>query len=318
MRFSKFLACAASGVAVASAASMTAAHPANAKLGPYTGDHWGVIYRNTSGDPSAVLRGGPYGRTSDAPAAKQPPPYGIGSLGLIVGGNTDHIQFGNETDFANIPLADIDTLTYWIFTGADADVFPTINRPNLNLEVDPNRPETGNYSSLVYLPNTSVAPSAPSTPLPNVWQQYDASAEGSRWYMTRPGTLTTCTQANPCSFAELKALLPDAVITYSIAINKGSNDGPFHGAVDGLRINDAVYDFEPLGVKTLFDGTLASADVSPPSESEPSEKPQPRLRPKSADAPESGTAVEADPSPSAARLTARLHAHVGAGLAARL
>ncbi|MFC0552783.1 hypothetical protein ACFFHJ_17995 [Planotetraspora thailandica] len=227
---------------------MGAADSANAD-GFYYPEKWGVIGRNTAGNPNAVLRLGPYGRTSvtDA-AATQRPPYGIGSLGLIVGGDDDHIQFGNETDFAGTPLSSINVLKYWIFTGTDADVFPMINLPTLNMEVDPNQ-GTVEYTSLVYLPNSSTSPSAPAVRAPQVWQQFDASAAGSRWYMTRPGTLTMCIQANPCSFSQLKALLPNAVITLSVAFNKGSNDGPFFGALDGLQINNALYDFEPLGIR---------------------------------------------------------------------
>ncbi|GGO15241.1 hypothetical protein GCM10010116_30580 [Microbispora rosea subsp. aerata] len=305
MRFSKFLACAASGVAVAGAFTVCTTDSASAKRAQFSDEPWGVIYRNTSGNPNAVLRVGPWGRTSPTDiAATQQPPFGIGSLGLIVGGDTDHIQFGNETDFAGTRLADINTLRYWIFTGVDVDVFPSINRPNLSLEIDPNRPETGDYSSLVYLPNSSTAPSAPSTPFPNIWQQYDASAAGSQWYLTQPGTLTTCTQANPCSFAELKALLPDAVITYSVAINKGSNDGPFHGAVDGLQINNFTYDFEPQGVRTIF---TPVASAPSPARSTSTRKS------KSSGAWESKPAATATSSGAAVRLSARVRARVSAG-----
>ncbi|GAA1282797.1 hypothetical protein Psi02_31360 [Planotetraspora silvatica] len=255
MRFSKFLALATSGITAAGAVALTvnstgtAAAGGQAQAGDYYSGKWGVIGRNTKGNPNAVLRLGPWGHSSAGnPSADAPPPYGLGSLGLIVGSSADHIQFGNETDFAGVRLADINVLKYWIFTGVDADVFPTINRPTLNMEVDPNVGAV-DYTSLVYVGNTSVSPSAPSTPAPNVWQQYDAGAAGSKWFMTNPGVLTSCRQTNPCSFAELKALLPDAVITYSLSINKGPNDGPFVGAVDGLQVNGSLYDFEPLGVR---------------------------------------------------------------------
>lgn len=40
---------------------------------------------------------------------------------------------------------------------------------------------------------------------------------------------------------------PDPII-YSVAVGKG-RDNEWHGAIDGLRINDKLYDFEADGVK---------------------------------------------------------------------
>jgi hypothetical protein len=63
-----------------------------------------------------------------------------------------------------------------------------------------------------------------------------------------------------CTFAQIKAALNDdadgddddpsndAVITYSVAFSKGSGNPAFSGAVDGLMINNQMFDFEPFGV----------------------------------------------------------------------
>ncbi|WP_062348622.1 hypothetical protein [Herbidospora yilanensis] len=248
MRFQRFAVCAIvfTGLAAVGAVAPAGAKPAD----PYSPEKWGVIGRNSAGNASAFLRLGPWGRETPAePAATQAPPYGMGSLGFIVGGDSDHIQFGNETDFAGMRLADIDVLRYWIFTAADEDVFPAIKPPTLNLEVDPNQGMV-DYTSLVYLPSESASPSAPAVRAAGRWQRYEPSAANGKWYLTRPVPgVIGCTQASPCSFAVLKAQLPDAAISFSVAFNKGSQDGPFFGAVDGLLINDTLYDFEPLGVR---------------------------------------------------------------------
>lgn len=251
MKNSKLLRLAVSGLTVAATAvlAVSTSDPADAD-GFYYPGKWGVIGRNSSGNPNAVLRLGPWGRpTSSTPSAATPPPYGIGSLGLIVGGNADHIQFGNQTEFAGVALSSINVLKYWVF--ADSDTLPRL--PNINMEVDPDPTGTVHYSSLVYLPNLSAGPSAPASPTTQVWQQYDASAAGSMWYATGATGASIGCQAppagTPCSFADLKTKLPNAVITLSVAINKGSADGSFFGAVDGLQINNALYDFEPLGVR---------------------------------------------------------------------
>ncbi|MEU6717883.1 hypothetical protein ABZ897_40995 [Nonomuraea sp. NPDC046802] len=212
-------------------------------------EKWGIIGRNTLGGPNAVLRDGPYGRRTARFAATQPPPYGDGSLGIIVGSGNDKIAFGNETIFAGDRLSSIHTLKYWVFAGVDS--LTGVILPNITIEVDPNV-GTADYTSLVFMPNSSTSPSAPATPVPNVWQQYDASATGSKWFATgATGTTIACTQATPCSFADLKTKLPNAVISYSLGISKG-RDTPFIGAVDGLQVNSTVYDFEFSGVRTRF------------------------------------------------------------------
>ncbi|MFI6509890.1 hypothetical protein ACIBCT_19990 [Streptosporangium sp. NPDC050855] len=209
-------------------------------------DTWGIIGRETLGDPSAVYRTGPYARTDPTvSAADVPPPYGSGSIGIIVDDEPDEIAFGNETDFAELPVGDITTLSYWVFAGTDS--MADVSLPSLTIEADPNVGTT-DVTKLIYLPEASTAPSAPATPTVNTWQQYDAGAAGSAWYATgATGTLIGCTQATPCTFDELKARLPDAVITFSLGF--ASTDGPFIGAIDGLQVNNTVYDFEFLGTR---------------------------------------------------------------------
>ncbi|MFC4590819.1 hypothetical protein [Sphaerisporangium corydalis] len=175
-----------------------------------------------------------------------PPPYGVGSLGLIVGGSPDKIAFGDETDFAELRVSDLTTLKYWAYAGTDSPADVTV--PGLSIEVDPNV-GTEAQATLVYLPDTSTSPSAPATRLPNTWQQYDAGAAGGQWYATgATGTLVNCTLATPCSFGDLKARLPDAVITLSLGFTE---DSAFIGALDGLQVNNTLYDFEPGGVRKL-------------------------------------------------------------------
>jgi len=110
----------------------------------------------------------------------------------------------------------------------------------------PTAPTIG-YTQLVYLPNDSVAPSA-LTPALGQWQTYDATAAGSKWFATGgAGAVTGCTLATPCSFAALKAALPNAAISFSLGITKG-RDNAFNGAVDCLEVNANKYDFEADGV----------------------------------------------------------------------
>ena len=247
MRFSRLKACTAAGLVLAS----TLPFPAVAEGGPssYYLEKWGIVYRNTLGGPNAVLRLGPWGRSpASADAATVPPPYGIGSLGLIVADGTEQIEFGDETTYAGLPLSGITTLKYWLFDGEDAP--PTYELPFIKLEVDPNLTPAVNYTSLNYLPLRSVSPSAPAVREVKNWQQYEPSAAGSAWYASNGATATAtgCTQITPCTFALLKSRMPDAVITQSVGIAKG-RDNAFTGAVDGVQINNRLFDFEPDGVR---------------------------------------------------------------------
>ncbi|MDX6744097.1 hypothetical protein [Actinocorallia sp. A-T 12471] len=242
----------AAGVAAVGA---TAAPASAAESGWVYSDKWGVIGRNTLGSPVADLRFGPWGRTSATSAATQAPPYGRGSLGLEVAAgpdptvvtNAEKVAYGNETDFAGLRLRDIRTVRYSIFAGMDS--IDGVALPGIAFEVDPNLNDTVNYSTLGYLPHLSTAPSSPSPRLPNRWQEYDAAADGSQWFATgQTGADSGCILADPCTFAELKLALPNAVVTYSVQFQKG-RDNAFVGAVDGLRLNNTVYDFEYNGVR---------------------------------------------------------------------
>lgn len=219
--------------------SATGSNPST--LSPY----WGIIERNTYGNPSATLRNGPWTRIGAIPApANGQPPYGTGSLEFIVGGTGQKIVYGNEALFANKTLASLYTMKYQVYTGMDT---PT-SLPNLDIEVDPHLVSlpTKHYTTLV-----SVPPAASGS---DVWQKVDATkpGNGNRWWATGlVGTTIGCTQGTPCSFAQLKAKLPAAVIG-TIAVAYGSTGGTstFIGAIDGLQIGGTVYNFEANGVFT--------------------------------------------------------------------
>jgi hypothetical protein len=223
--------------------------------------NWGVISRNTSGSVSAYLRDGPFGGFGVTAA----PPKGNGSLGLDVA-TGGHIQFGNEVDYFGDIVKNINTLSYSVYqTDENTDVGGNNaaqgNLPNLSFEVNPHVNGSGStYSSLVFIPPPSVEGSD------NGWQPtIDASGATtpgvSGWWFTN-GAISTalggvCTQAMPCSWSTLKAALvaDDAIdappmTVYSVEINKGV-DNPWHGAVDAVRVDNEVADFNADGVRTV-------------------------------------------------------------------
>ncbi len=208
-------------------------------------EHWGAILRNTIGSPIAELRYGPYVPGSE-------PPFGRGSLGIEVSDNAlsggtpqEKADFGNEVDFAGIPVAALTAVGFYVFqTGEDAAA-GTRNMPNIQIEIDPNVAGK-TYTSMVWVPDEA--------PVTDQWSDYiDATTTGN-WYFTNGSVAATtgCGQALTCTFADaMLALSQNAVATpiiLSIAVGKG-RDHAWAGAVDGLRLNNSIYDFEPDGVR---------------------------------------------------------------------
>ncbi|MFD3454527.1 hypothetical protein ACFWVC_20410 [Streptomyces sp. NPDC058691] len=215
-------------------------------------DHWGVITRNTMGSPVAELRNGPIVPfpTPGVLGATARPPYGTGSLGIAVADSAielplrqEKVDFGNEVDFFGDPLLGLNKIGFHVFQTGENVTYGggRPNMPNIRIEIDPNRTEPDNYSTLVWVP--------PATSALNSWSPFiDATTSGT-WYLT--GEETNCKSSSPCSFTNLKAsfaggIAPPTIL--SIAVGKG-RDHMWIGAVDGLRVNRYVYDFEADGVR---------------------------------------------------------------------
>jgi hypothetical protein len=218
-------------------------------------DHWGVITRNTIGSPVAALRNGPFGSFGVTGRAARPP-YGTGSLGIEVADNatsltppSEKVDFGNEVDFFGDPVLGLRQVGFSVFqTDENISYGGAANMPNIRFEIDPSlaaAPST-TYSTMTWVPDPS--------PVTGRWSPYlDATSTGA-WFLTgAAGTASGCNQATMCSFSQLKAALNDggpAPTIYTAAVGKG-RDHMWIGAVDGLRINRTVYDFEANGVRAL-------------------------------------------------------------------
>lgn len=218
------------------------------------GVHWGNITRNTIGSPVGDLRNGPFGSFgATGPLAR--PPYGDGSLGIETADNStlqgspqEKVAYGNEVDFYGDNFLNINRLGFHVFqTGENIGYGGARNMPNITFEMDANLTNpicsADNYTSLGWNP--------PASPHTNTWSGYiDATTTGD-WYFTgAEGACTGCNQATFCTFAQVKAALndgPPAPFIYTLAIGKG-RDSMWIGAVDGLRYNSSIFDFELEGV----------------------------------------------------------------------
>lgn len=213
-----------------------------------------MITRNTIGSPVAALRNGPFGSFGvTGPSAR--PPFGTGSLGIEVADDStsltppsEKVDFGNEVDFYGDPVLGLNQVGFYVFqTGENVSYGGPGNMPNIRFEINPNltaAPAT-TYSTMVWVPDPS--------PVTDQWSPYlDATTTG-KWFLTgNAGTVTGCNQTTMCTFPQLNTALNDggpAPTIYTAAVGKG-RDNMWIGAVDGLRINRTIYDFEAGGVRT--------------------------------------------------------------------
>jgi hypothetical protein len=243
--------------AVVAVVSATAASPRpRAKAAPAIPQrvHWGVITRNTIGSPVGELRYGPYGSFGvTGPLAR--PPFGMGSLGIETADAataqvppSEKVDFGNEVDFFGDNVLAINEIGFHVFqTGENVSAGGPRNMPNIRMEIDANLTHplcaVDNYTTMVWVPGPS--------PTVNRWSGYIDATTNGNWYFTgNEGACTTCTEALTCNWTQAKAALADAPPTpfiYTLAVGKG-RDNNWVGAVDGLRYNSRIYDFEYLGV----------------------------------------------------------------------
>ena len=91
-----------------------------------------------------------------------------------------------------------------------------------------------------------------AAPVTNRWSAYiDATSTGC-WYLTG-NEVPACNQTAQCTLAadegRARRRRCEAII-YTAAVGKG-RDSMWIGAVDGLRLNRSVYDFEAAGVRAL-------------------------------------------------------------------
>jgi hypothetical protein len=232
--------------------------PASARTGGDhdVSDHWGVITRNTIGSPVAALRDGPFG-SFGVTGSYARPPYGTGSLGIEVADSSttlsppsEKVDFGNEVDFYGDPVLGLNQVGFHVFqTNENVTYGGPGNLPNIRFEINPNltaAPAT-TYSTLVWVPDPVAVASL------NQWSPYIEATTTGKWFLTgNAGTVTGCNQNNMCTFQQVKVALSDGgavPVVYTVAVGKG-RDNLWAGAVDGLRINRTIYDFEADGVRT--------------------------------------------------------------------
>lgn len=173
------------------------------------------------------------------------PPYGIGSLGIRTGSGDDKVAFGDQVDFQGMDFSSITAVGYWAFTTMENITAggTSVNLPTVQFEINPNLSSNPtSFSTADFFP--AAGSNTPG------WNNIDAVTTGN-WALTgAAGTATGCTDSTPCTWDDLQAALSDGgdpATIFTVQIDKG-RDFAYSGAVDGLRINNNIYNFEPFGV----------------------------------------------------------------------
>jgi hypothetical protein len=200
--------------------------------------YWGLVNRNTIGSSTAFLRSGP-----------ATPPVGKGALNLTVGNGTEKVAYGNEVDsMAGGLVKNLSQVGFYVYTTGEniSAGGAAANMPSITFEIDPNvAAVASDYSSLVFMPDNSPA---------NKWSDYIDATKTGHWGLTGGKFAGTKCDINGtrCSFAEVMDYLNDGgddATILTVGIVKG-RDFAWSGAVDGLRINSTIFDFEETGVFT--------------------------------------------------------------------
>ena len=182
------------------------------------------------------------------------PPLGDGSAELGVAGPGDR-QILATGAYAGAPLNGIKRLTYWTHqTYAATDV---VGRHAVALQFDIHY-NAGNcdpasatcyQGRLVYEPGVGEL----NPPIQSGWQRWDALA--GHWWASRQTAFAAngrCTQAVPCTWAEVNANWPAAAINVGLLFKVGGGWSAFTGNVDAFTATVAghgnkTYNFEPRG-----------------------------------------------------------------------
>jgi hypothetical protein len=183
------------------------------------------------------------------------PPLGNGSANLIVDSTGGEVLA--KSGYQGLRFDAIDTLEYSTYRTSGAPALAIA----LQFDFDNNVTDADNTfkGRIVYEPYHT------QTVTTGEWQTWDtlddAAGTGTgNWWLSNgvQAAASGCTQANPCTWAEILTAFPDGGIRNTTNPNVwlkagGGWTGGFNGNVDALMINGDTYDFELANVPSNKD-----------------------------------------------------------------
>lgn len=218
------------------------------------------------------VNGGQTGQMITGPLT---PPLGTGSAEFILTAN-DQGQILANVQFAGTRLDKITTLKYSTYKASAG-----VSLPALQFEFDDDVTDANNLfkGRMVFEPYHNNRTITAGT-----WQEWDTqtngdgNATGNWWFSTNanfPAGQVSCPQSNPCTYAEIVALYPNAGIrnpitptTGGMLFKVGSGGGVYTSSVDQLKVGvvaglvttNKTFDFDPnptpavLGAESFSNG----------------------------------------------------------------
>lgn len=194
---------------------------------------WGRFDESVTGSPVTDLRAGPVSPTTA-------PPFGQGSLGISA--RSDEVAtYGNRVDFHGDPVHGLSQVGLRLYPAAESAGAASL--PEIVITGDPDLNDT-HSGSLIFTPRVGLTA--------NAWSGYfDAmNPENGDWWQT-VGGMGCLNPGGRCSFGEAAGWWDDGdgepATIRSISLRTRSGVA-WQGAIDGLRINGEVFDFEEHGV----------------------------------------------------------------------
>ncbi|GAB5589227.1 hypothetical protein Unana1_04127 [Umbelopsis nana] len=221
---------------------------------------WQINLRNTIGSRGISLANGPAVVVLDGNYfTVSAPPFGNGSINLLAGPPPqkeippdlqEKAGFRNEVDYYAQLFQTISKVGFYVFNARKDSHAPRVpsNPPTIEFEVWFHLPneQTPVYTLIVWQPPSSV-------PV-NQWSDFIDATKVGTWWLTNDDVIKSGCGPKPdsqCSFGELKKKTNSTdwqAYIESVGISKGPIAYDWQGAVDGLRINDKIMDFEAEGV----------------------------------------------------------------------
>ena len=194
-----------------------------------------------------------------------PDGIGSGALELTTGSNNaDKASIGTNA-VAGTPLESVTSLGYWTYRAAGPDAGAASLQVPISLGEDCTDGNS-NWTTLVYEPYWNNGGSAPSA-----WTQWQITPTTGEFWSSKTtcgGTLVAGAGGAPFyTLAQVLAAYPNATLS-GLGVNVGTFNPGYDVAVDGVSLNDTVYDFEtsicqPTGF--MKDGMNLTAAVIDPS-----------------------------------------------------
>lgn len=184
-----------------------------------------------------------------------------GSAEFTVADSSSYVELGLYKQLSSVALSSLSGISYATWQQVDNTKAVALQ---VGVDTDVTDADTSWQGRLVYEPymNTDLAGNPVTDGTWQTWLTLDADAV---WWMTWSASLTTkyganpCPQGDPCTYAEILGLFPNAGFNAGfgnpLVLKAGSGWASFTGYADAPTVSDSFWDFEPAVVAPVMPTT---------------------------------------------------------------